>query len=54
MADAVPAAWSKLWEGPEDSRKWLRAVVSKRVALTQWAAKVRDSAERAVLCAPCR
>ncbi len=40
MADAVPSAWSKQWEGPEDSRKWLRAVVSKRVALTQWAAKV--------------
>ena len=41
MADAVPTAWSKQWEGPEDSRKWLRAIVSKRVALTQWAAKVR-------------
>ena len=40
MADKVPTSWTKVWEGPDDSRKWLRAIVSKRVALTQWAAKV--------------
>jgi hypothetical protein len=55
MADAVPTAWSKQWEGPEDSRKWLRAIVSKRVALTQWAAKVYEfGCASPYLCQVCR
>ena len=49
LAPQVPSAWTKVWEGPDDSRKWLRAVVSKRVALTQWAAKVPCCAKRVCL-----
>jgi Dynein heavy chain C-terminal domain len=39
MAESVPSAWSKQWEGPEDPKKWLRSVVAKRIALTSWTAK---------------
>jgi hypothetical protein len=54
MADQVPTAWTKVWEGPEDSRKWLRAVVSKRVALSKWAERVRrtQADPLAVACSP--
>jgi len=43
MAETVPSPWAKTWEGPEDPKKWLRAVVAKRVALTTWAQNVSGS-----------
>ena len=29
----TPAAWQRLWEGPDDCMHWLRAVVSKFFAI---------------------
>ncbi len=36
LADAVPTAWSKLWEGPEKPQIWLRELIRKRMALSKW------------------
>lgn len=36
LADAVPTAWTKLWEGPEKPQIWLRELIRKRMALSKW------------------
>ncbi len=39
LADDIPAAWDALWEGPASPSDYVRAVVSRAVAIESWWAK---------------
>lgn len=36
MANCVPEAWEKQWEGPENPTTWIRIVNKKGSALCRW------------------
>lgn len=36
MANTVPAAWEKIWEGPENPTTWIRVANRKGSALMKW------------------
>lgn len=36
MANTVPAAWEKQWEGPENPTAWIRIANKKGAALVKW------------------
>jgi len=36
MANEVPAAWEKQWEGPENPTAWIRIANKKGSALIKW------------------
>lgn len=40
LANTVPIKWEKKWEGPEIPQVWLKAVVQKKIALSQWSNKM--------------
>ncbi len=39
LADTIPSAWDNLWEGPASPSDYIRAVVSRAVAIEAWWSK---------------
>ena len=44
MANTIPRHWEKKWEGPEIPQPFLKAIVTKKIALSGWSKKMESLA----------
>lgn len=44
LSGSVPGEWYEQWEGPEQPSAWLRGLVTRKVALASWQARVLGGA----------
>jgi len=42
LKNAVPEAWEKLWEGPDNPTSWIRVLCKKGNQLVQWVQRVQQ------------